>query len=246
MRFTARAEGGHSSAPAKDTAVSLVSRAVVAVTDHPHKVKIDRNVVDFLHGIAPETPFTQRLMLSNLWITGGLVKSRLADNPTTAASLHTTTAPTIISGGVKLNVLPQTASAIVNYRIHPRDSVEGVVERARRLINDERVEVEVLSASEPSPRASQASVEYEAIEASIADVFGPISIAPSLTLQGTDTKHFTAIAENNYRFTPFIYEPDDLKRMHGDDERIRIIDLQRGIAWYEDFLVRAAGATGDQ
>ena len=245
LRFTARAEGGHSSAPAKDTAVSLVSRAVVAVTDHPHPLKMDRNVVDFLHGIAPETPFMQRLMLSNLWITGGLVKSSLAKNPTTAASLHTTTAPTIISGGVKLNVLPQNASAIVNYRIHPRDTVDGVVERARRLIDDERVEVEVLSASEPSPRASQASDEYAAIEASIGAVFGPISIAPSLTLQGTDTKHFTALADNNYRFTPFIHEPDDLKRMHGDDERIRIIDLARGIAWYENFLTRAAGASGD-
>jgi carboxypeptidase PM20D1 len=245
LRFTARAEGGHSSAPAKDTAVSLVSRAVVAVTDNPHPVKIDRNVVDFLHGIAPETPFMQRLMLSNLWITGSLVKSRLADNPTTAASLHTTTAPTIISGGVKLNVLPQSASAMVNYRIHPRDSVEDVVSRARNSINDERVTIEVLSASEPSPRASQTGDEYRAIEESVADVFGSISIAPSLTLQGTDTKHFTEIADNNYRFTPFIYEPDDLKRMHGDDERIRIIDLARGAAWYEDFLKRAAGEPGD-
>ena len=64
--------------------------------------------------------------------------------------------------------------------------------------------------------------------------------APFLTLQGTDTRHFIGLADNNYRFTPFIYRSDDLARIHGNNERVLIEDLTRGAAFYETLLREAA------
>lgn len=241
LRFTARAEGGHSSAPGQDTAVSLVARAVVAVMDNPYELKLDGNVIEFLHALAPELSFAQRLALANLWLTGPLVKKQLAEDPLTAASLHTTTAPTMIDGGTKVNVLPQRASAVVNYRIHPRDNVDAVRERAERLINDERITIEVLGGAEPSPQSSTESEGYEAMRDAIWEVFGPVAVAPSLTLQGTDTRHYVGAADDNYRFTPFVYRSDDLRRIHGTDERALIDDLARGAAWYEALIRKTAG-----
>ncbi|MBB5518110.1 M20 family peptidase [Amphiplicatus metriothermophilus] len=241
LRFTAHAPGGHSSTPGPDTAVSLVARAVAAVTDNPHPLEFDENVVAFLHAIAPELPFAQRLVLANLWLTGPIVKKQLAADRVTAASMRTTTAATIIEGGTKVNVLPQQASAIVNYRIHPRDSVEGVRERAKRLIDDERVTIETLGGVAPSPQASTEAEGYRAVAQSVTAVFGPVAVAPSLTLQGTDTRHYVGAADDNYRFTPFIYRTDDLARIHGTDERVMIEDLVRGAAFYEDLIRRAAG-----
>lgn len=241
LKLTARADGGHSSAPGRETAVSLAARAVVKVTQAPHPLEFDADIVAFLHALAPELPFAQRFALSNLWLTGPLVKRQFADSPTLAAALRTTTAPTMIMGGVKANVLPQEASAIVNYRIHPRDSAAVVKARAERLIDDPRVSVEALGASEPSPRSSHRSAAYVAIAESVAAGFGPIAVAPSLTLQGTDTRNYVGLADDHYRFTPFVYGPDDLKRIHGTDERVAILDLARGAAWYEDFIRRVAG-----
>ncbi len=240
LRITAHAEGGHSSAPGKDTAVSLVSRAVVAIADNPYPLKIDSNVVSFLHAIAREMPFTQRLALANLWLTGPLVAAQLGAEPTTAASLHTTTAPTIIKGGEKTNILPQQASAYVNYRIHPRDSVAAVKERAVKLVNDERITVEAVGGREPSPSASTDSAGYRAIETATQAIFGPVPAAPFITLQGTDSRHYTGLADDNYRFTPFIYHGDDLSRIHGNNERVTIEDLARGAAWYERLLRQTA------
>ena len=149
----------------------------------------------------------------------------------------------MIDGGTKTNVLPQRAEAYVNYRIHPRDSVESVVARAVRLVGDERINVEALEPSEPSPQSSVDSAGYRAIEDSVRSIFGPVAVAPSLTLQGTDTRNYVAedVAANYYRFTPFIYRTDDLKRIHGTDERILIDDLVRAAAFYEDLIQRAAG-----
>jgi len=242
LRFSAVAAGGHSSAPAPDTAVSLVARAVVAVTEEPYDLELDRSIVAFLRALAPELPFARKVALANLWLTGGMIKSAFAENPTLAASMRTTTAPTIIDGGTKANVLPQRAEAYVNYRIHPRDSVESVVARAVRVIGDERIDVEALEPSEPSPQSSTDSDGYRVIEDSVRAIFGSVAIAPSLTLQGTDTKNYVAagIADDYYRFTPFIYQPDDLKRIHGTDERVMIDDLVRAATFYED-LIRRGG-----
>ncbi len=240
LRFTARGQGGHSSTPAPDTAVSILARAVLAVTDNPYPLRLDGNVVAFLHALAGEMPFSRRLIMTNLWLTGPLVKNQLKGDALTAASLHTTTAPTIIRGGEKSNILPQQAVAIVNYRIHPRDTVEAVRDRAVKLINDDRVTVEIAGGREPSPRSSASGEGYLAIAETSKAIYGDIVLAPALTLQGTDSRHYADIADDNYRFTPFIYTPDDLQRIHGTDERVKIENLAGAAAWYEALMRRTA------
>ena len=236
LKFTAHAAGGHSSAPGKDTAVSIAARAVLAVNDNPYPLEIDADMVKFLHAIAPEMPFAQRMMLANLWLTKPLIAGTLGKSPTTAAALRTTTAPTMIDGGVKVNVLPQTASAVVNYRLHPRDSVEGVKARAMKQVEGLAVDVELLGGVEPSPQSSSSGPAYQAIARATREIFGAVPVAPFLTLQGTDTRHYVGAADDNYRVTPFIYAPDDLARIHGTDERLKIEDLVRGVSWYEALI----------
>ncbi|MCA8888984.1 MAG: M20/M25/M40 family metallo-hydrolase [Parvularculaceae bacterium] len=243
LKISATAPGGHSSTPGPETAVSLVARAVADLTDNPYPLEINAAMTDFLHAMAPQFPFVQRMALANLWLSRPLIAKSLGASPATAAALRTTTAATMIDGGVKANILPQTAHAYVNYRIHPRDSVAGVKARAIRQINDDRITVEVLGGAEPSPQAATDSDGYRAIAAASREVFDHpgMPVAPFLTLQGTDTRHYVGAADNNYRFTPFLYEADDLKRIHGTDERIEVVNLVRAVAWYEALLNEAAG-----
>lgn len=241
LRLVARAPGGHSSAPEKDTAVSIAARAVLAVTDHPYPLKFDDDMIAFLHAIAPETGFVQRVALANLWLTAPLVKAKLAKDPAAAASMRTTTAATIIRGGTKSNVLPQEATAIVNYRIHPRDSVAGVKARAERLINDERVKVELAGGREPSPKSPTDNEGYADLTASTRAVFGAVPVAPSLLIGGSDSRRYTGVSDANYRYMPFTLTPDSLKLFHGTNERVKIDDLARASFFYEDLIRRAAG-----
>lgn len=241
LRLIAKTQGGHSSAPGKETAVSVASKAVIAVNDTPYPLEIDENVVAFLHAIAPEVSFMRRLVLHNLWLTGPAVKRTLGNDPAIAATMRTTTAPTMIEGGTKSNILPQRATATVNFRIHPRDTAKSVRSRAEKLINDQRVTIEVAGAVEPSPNSSRISDGYRAISQSIRSIYGSIPIAPSLTIGGTDTRHFTALADDNYRFMPFIFETKDLTRLHGTNERVPVKDLVRATLWYEDLMKKSAG-----
>jgi carboxypeptidase PM20D1 len=67
-----------------------------------------------------------------------------------------------------------------------------------------------------------------------------VVVAPGLTLNGTDSRHYEDIAANQFRFLPLRVTAGDLERIHGVDERIGIDDYHRMIAVYAS-LVRGAG-----
>lgn len=58
-------------------------------------------------------------------------------------------------------------------------------------------------------------------------------------LGGTDSRSYTTLSKNLYRFSPFIYRHDDLNRLHGDNERIRHNDMQRGLNFYFHLIVNS-------
>jgi carboxypeptidase PM20D1 len=106
LQLVAHGTGGHSSRPTSDLAIARLSDAVRKVVDHPFASGIDAVQREQFSTLAPYVPFFQRMILANLWLTGPIVSSMLEKNPETAATMHTTIAPTMISGGVKDNVLP--------------------------------------------------------------------------------------------------------------------------------------------
>ena len=85
--------------------------------------------------------FGRRVLFANRWLFDPLIERQLAESPTTDATLRTTTAVTMLEGSPKDNVLPARARAVVNFRILPGDSVSGVLEHVRRVIDDPRVEI---------------------------------------------------------------------------------------------------------
>jgi carboxypeptidase PM20D1 len=240
VRLVVTAAGGHSSLPPRDTAIGLLGRAVARLEARPLPARIEGVPAEFLEALAPELPFGQRLLLANLWLSRPLVTHLLASAPNTSALLRTTTAPTLISGGVRENVLPQRAEALVNFRIRPGDSVAGVLQHVRDAVGDERVEVSLAGehSSEPSPVSSAAGAGFEAIARAVREVEPRALVAPSLVLGATDARHYQALSPAVYRFLPVRLGPDDLPRVHGTNERIAIEDYRRAVRVYVQLLRR--------
>ena len=82
-------------------------------------------------------PFVYKIAFANRWLFGGVIDSYLSRVPATNAMLRTTTAPTMLSASVKSNVLPIEAIALVNFRIHPQNSVEDVFDHVRGLVESD-------------------------------------------------------------------------------------------------------------
>jgi carboxypeptidase PM20D1 len=234
----ATGEGGHSSAPPRQTAVDVLARALQRLRDRPLPAGIDGPVEELFTTLAAEMPFDRRLVLANLWLFEPLVVRELAARPATDALLRTTTAPTMLSGSVKDNVLPTEATAVVNFRLHPRDTADAVAEHVRRAVNDPRVEVEVYGgfASEASPVSPTTGPAWELLAGTVARVAPEAVVAPSLVLGGTDARHYAGLTPHVYRFAPVTVGPGDLERVHGVDERLSLEDYGRMVRFYRALI----------
>jgi len=226
-------EGGHSSMPPRETTIGTLSMAINNLKENPMDGSFAGLMRETFAPIAPDLPFVYRMALSNLWLFGGIIEDRLGYIPHTNAALRTTTAPTMFNAGIKENVLPQTARAVVNFRIHPNDSVEEVVDYVRQTIQNDKISIRVMEgARDPSPISSSTSEPYLALKHTIHEIFPNIPVAPSMFLAATDSRHFTEVTDNLLRFRPVRARPDDQGRIHGTDERIGVENFGEMIAFY--------------
>ncbi|MBS1241101.1 MAG: Gly-Xaa carboxypeptidase, partial [Gemmatimonadetes bacterium] len=141
LQLTVDAEGGHSSMPPRETAIGILSAAITRLEAHPFPARMTPAVQGMFASMAPATSGATRLALANLWLFKPVVIRRLLAEPQTASMLRTTTAPTIFHAGVKDNVLPQRATASVNFRLLTGDTRESVMATVHRIIADDRVRV---------------------------------------------------------------------------------------------------------
>ncbi|MGR3621944.1 M20 family peptidase [Pseudophaeobacter sp.] len=238
LELVAKAEGGHSSMPPRVTAVGRIARAVERLQANPVPGGLNGISEEFFDALGRHFPLGQRVVFANRWLFNPVLENLLAGSPSTDAMLRTTTAPTMLTGSSKANVLAAEATAAINFRIHPRDSIEDIVEHVRSTIDDDKVEIRYDSAaSNPaSPVSSSEAEGYDQIKTSILDAFGPLATVPGLTIAATDARHYGKAAKDAYRINPFKITGSDLPRIHGTNERLSIENLERGINFYGALL----------
>ncbi len=230
----AHAEGGHSSLPPRTTAVSTLAKGLSNLQSGPVPGGLTGVSKDFFDKLGPNFPLVQRVLFANQWFYRPILEMVLSKSPPTDAMLRSTKAPTMLIGSPKENVLPQQAIATVNYRIHPRDSIEGLLQHTKDMVDNDAIEVKLHDAwgAEPSPVSSAENAAYSALETTFRQVFGDIIVVPGLTVAATDTRHYGTVADDSYRINPFVFLGTDIARLHGVNERISVENLVRAVQFY--------------
>jgi carboxypeptidase PM20D1 len=151
--------------------------------------------------------------------------------------IRTTQAVTMFESGVKDNVLPNQARAVVNVRLITGETVASASDHVRRAINDERVKITPLAVQTPASIVSNPdSNSFKVLQRSIEEVFPDAVVAPFLLVAATDSRHYQSLTQNIFRFLPITVGPEDTKRYHGVDERVAIADYERSIRFYTQFI----------
>lgn len=243
VELTVATAGGHSSMPGPENSIVILSRALMRLNAHPFRSRITPVMETLLETLAPETGFKERLVLTNLWLFDPLVRFRLAKNPGLNATIRTTMAPTIFQAGIKENLLPPYARAVVNLRILPGDDPSKLLARMKRIVGDPRVHIQELSGlkSDPSPLARWDTSAFARIAQVVKVIYPEALISPGLVVGATDSRHFLSLTSEIYRFSPFLLSSNDLKGIHGLNERISIAGYKKAIQFYAA-LVKALGS----
>lgn len=229
--------GGHSDAPAGNNPVLVLGEALRRIDAAPFPAELREPMPAMLLNLYGEGPLWKRFVFSNLWLTRGAVKRILLGSPDTAAMIRTTVAVTRIEGGVRDNMLPDRASAVLNLRLLPGCTISQAMGHLAKAVNDPRVLLSVRGRASEAPQPSSPTAPaYERLAHVIREVFPSALVVPSLATGATDVRHYAAVSPNLYRFAPSVNTPHYSGNGHKADERLPVEDYRRYVAFYTAFL----------
>jgi carboxypeptidase PM20D1 len=238
--------GGHASTPARMGPTARLARAITRLDRSPMPSSVPAPTVELFRRLAPHAPLPMRPLMANAGRLGpALARILTAMGPESAAMARTTFAVTTLSGSSALNVIAQTATAGVNIRIMLGDTSETVLAHVRKVIGDDKVEVDVVEAYEPSPvspysTADMEDAAFKLIEDTIREVFPEAIPAPYVMMAATDSRTFIAISDRVYRFAPFRMTKAQREAIHSYDEHLGVDDFLDGVRWYRRLIERLA------
>jgi carboxypeptidase PM20D1 len=243
IELSTRGAGGHSSLPARQSAIGILSAAIARLEEKQMPARLEGPTRQLFDRIGPRLPLAQRAVFANLWLTRGLVIRNFEGSPATNAMVRTTTASTIFQAGTKDNVLPSYARAVINFRILPGDRIGTVMDHVRRVIDDVRVETRIAGrfSAEASPVSSSDSESFRKLERAIRGIAREAIVAPYLVVGVTDARYYGDLSRNVFRFQPVRLKLRDFERMHGIDERIAVRDYEAAVRIYRQIVLNAAG-----
>lgn len=246
LKLTASATPGHSSMPPpqpETSAIGMMSAALARLEDRQMPLAVRGLSQEMFETLAPEMSGPNRVFLSNLWLFKPIIEQQLKKAAGTNASLRTTTALTVFNAGNADNVLPGRANATVNFRLLPGDTSDAVVAHVADVVKNPAIRIEKDAGfSEASRVAATDAAGYQLINKTLRQLHPDVVVAPGLMIGATDSRHFDAVADNVYKFSPVRAKPEDLKRFHGTNERISTENYVELIQFYHQLISNSAPA----
>jgi acetylornithine deacetylase/succinyl-diaminopimelate desuccinylase-like protein len=233
VTLTARGPAGHAAIPLEGNAIFRLARALEKVSHYQEPVTLTDTTRRFFGDLsrvwsdAQEREAMVALVSADAdaQTRGASVLSRI---PVFNAVIRNGISPTSLVSGVRGNVIPAEASAVLNVRTIPGFAIEDVVKRLQAAVNDDAIEITISTHGAEAPASDPSSEMFRAIESSARELDPEIAVVPYLSTGGTDSAQLRRIGINSYGILPFPMAQDDEERMHGHDERIPVASLHFG------------------
>ncbi len=237
--------GGHSSQPPKESNIGILAEAITKLEAAQFPYKLHPAVREQYRYMGPELPEDQQPMYravaygkdDELTDLEQQFIDVMSQNQVTRAMLHTTIAVTMFNAGTKDNVLPPSATAVVNFRPMPGDTPEVIIEHVKQAIDDDRITIRDISASTPATAIANPDGEaYRTLEKTIRQTWGnDLIVAPFFVIGGSDSKHFQArpFAPDTFTITGIQLEnAKEFEGFHGVNERILVDEYAKTIGFF--------------
>ncbi len=242
LKFTARGNGGHASAPKKNTPLVRLGKFMARIdTRNPFKAQLTPTVCEMFNKLAPNMNFGMKLVFANMWLFKPLLTVLLPSiNSLAGAMVKTTIAFTKASGSEGLNVLPQEAYVTANMRfIHHQSNAESI-QIISNIAKRYDIETEVIYQDEPCPIVDYRSDAFAVIEKVTSEVYPGVGVSPYVMTGGTDSKFYKDVCDNCIRFAPLFINNQQHNSVHGINENINKGMLPMGVDFYKK-VVRSYG-----
>jgi acetylornithine deacetylase/succinyl-diaminopimelate desuccinylase-like protein len=227
---------GHASLPRKDNPVAHLAAAIAKIGTYETPVQMNSVTRAYFEGLAQvEDEETAKWMRSLETSDRGEHAARYLSNENLLwnAMMRDTISPTMLQAGIRPNVIPSEARAVINIRLLPGDMVTPLLAKLTQLVNDPQIRFEILpGAGEAAPSSSLMTELYDEITRATKQQFPGAVAIPFMSPGATDSYPLRMRSVQAYGLMPFPLTENDFLRMHADDERIPLESFRKGV----DFL----------
>ena len=233
MKLTAHGRAGHGSVMNDENALTRLTEAVAKIGNYTWPQRYSKTVKAFFKRVADETgkPYNEADLQPLLEEVGFAARM-------IGATLQNTANPTMLEAGYKANVIPGSASAVIDGRFIP--GFEDELNSTIKTLIGEHITVETITRD----KALEVPFEGDLVEAMCNALIKEDAVAipvPYVMSGGTDNKALADIGIIGYGFSPLKLDADfDFMAMfHGVDERVPVEGLVFGARVLKDFLENA-------
>lgn len=241
IKLTASGPPGHSNQPGKNSSITKLVDALTAVKALQYPMRLDPVVKETLRRLAEKKPQPESFFLRHPDnpLVRPLLNRAFKKDAVMNAMTRNTISMTVLRAGEATNAFPATAEAILDLRLLPGTNYESITADITAKVSRYDVQVEFINEPVPGDPTPFDSKVFSIIEDVLLKEVPEALVVPLLDIGGTDSKHFRPHGIPCYDIVPVIIEPQDLKRIHGINERISIDNLKLGIRVIYQILYRA-------
>ena len=246
VAVVARGTAGHASRPTKDNAVVHLAAAVAKIGAYSapvHFTSIVRRYFEQLATIEPDELAKWMRALDTTDRGEHAQKVVSEASPYWNSMMRDSIAPTMLSAGIRNNVIPAEARANLNIRLLPGNTINVLLAELTKLVNDPQIKFEVQpEGGLAAPPSSLESDFYQTISKVASSQFGNVPVLPLQSTVATDSAQLRLHNVQSYGLWPYPLSEEASKRMHGDDERLPLQSFYTGVDLMTRIVAEFAGS----
>ena len=234
VAVVATGRSGHASIPIKENAVVHLAAAIEKIGNWETPAKpnsITRRYFEELSRVSdPEMAKWMRALDTEERQQQAAKRLSEAD-PVWSSMLRNSISPTMLEAGIRVNVIPSEARAMLNVRLLPGEPIADLVNDMTKLVNDPQIRIEAEPFNrQPSPPSSLDTGLYRAIEHATQAVFPGAVTIPMMSTWATDSTFLRLHNVECYGVVSFPLTEEEMARMHADNERIPVASIEKAVA----------------
>ena len=246
FRLSAQGEPSHGSRPLQSSAVMDLIAALERLREYEFEPRIVPAVDAFFRGLAATTATNWQDHFSDIAAAirvPGVASELQRENPGMHALIRNTCSITRLGGSDKINVVPPEAWAELDCRLLPDQDPEAFLSELGDVLGDD-IAVETILGFTPAVSSIDTDL-YRVLESVSTEYFPGAPVVPAVSTGFTDSHFLRDLAITAYGYEPTVVPLADEAGVHGNNERISVENVQRGVAMMLDILESFVGDVRD-
>ena len=230
---------GHASVPVSENAPVKLSAAISRLSKVKRTIRMSGETLDFFYGLGEGIGGIKGAALKAVKIPPlrPIIGKIAAKNPSIRAMISDTTSVTMLNAGVKVNVIPGEAKASLDSRLLPGTDKDEFIGWIRKGLGDDEITIEEVLYNPPSKSRYDENL-FSAIRDVTKGLHSKSVTVPVVYPAFTDSRYFREIGIPSYGIVPISVTTEDIKGIHGINEKISEEALLGGVKFFYGLILK--------